>query len=93
MIPLGFVKPLVGRRETLAASLVGWGREALAFTWVGRPMASFSWANCARRIVGELDRNVDPASTPRVVNGLVKADKDYDPSVMTGAGHDAAETP
>ena len=29
-------------------------------------------------IVGELDHNVDPASTLQVVNALIKADKDFD---------------
>ena len=29
-------------------------------------------------IVGELDRNVDPASTMQVVNALIKADKDFE---------------
>jgi dipeptidyl aminopeptidase/acylaminoacyl peptidase len=44
-------------------------------------------------IVGELDRNVDPASTMQVVNALVKANKDFDLLVIPGAGHGAAETP
>lgn len=44
-------------------------------------------------IVGELDRNVDPASTMQVVDALVKADRDFDLLVMPGTGHGAAETP
>ena len=44
-------------------------------------------------IVGELDRNVDPASTMQVVDALVRADKDFDLLVIPGAGHGAAETP
>jgi dipeptidyl aminopeptidase/acylaminoacyl peptidase len=44
-------------------------------------------------IVGELDRNVDPASTMQVVDALVKADKDFDMLVLPGVGHGAAETP
>lgn len=44
-------------------------------------------------VVGELDRNVDPASTMQVVNALEKADKDFDLLVMTGVGHGAAEGP
>ena len=44
-------------------------------------------------IVGELDRNVDPASTMQVVDALVKADKDFDLLVLPGVGHGAAETP
>jgi dipeptidyl aminopeptidase/acylaminoacyl peptidase/uncharacterized protein (DUF885 family) len=38
-------------------------------------------------IVGELDRNVDPASTMQVVNALIKAGKDFDLLVVPGAGH------
>jgi dipeptidyl-peptidase-4 len=44
-------------------------------------------------IVGELDKNVDPASTMQVVNALIKADKDFDLLVMTGTGHGAAGSP
>ncbi len=44
-------------------------------------------------IVGELDRNVDPASTMQVANALVKANKDFDLLVLPGVGHGAAETP
>jgi dipeptidyl aminopeptidase/acylaminoacyl peptidase len=44
-------------------------------------------------IVGEMDRNVDPASTMQVVDALVRADKDFDLLVIPGAGHGAAETP
>lgn len=44
-------------------------------------------------IVGELDRNVDPASTMQVAHALQKADKDFDLLVIAGAGHGAAETP
>ncbi len=44
-------------------------------------------------IFGEMDRNVDPASTMQVVNALEKADKDFDLVVMTGSDHGAAESP
>ena len=44
-------------------------------------------------IVGELDRNVDPASTLQVVDALIKADKPFDMLVMPGVGHGAAGTP
>jgi dipeptidyl aminopeptidase/acylaminoacyl peptidase len=44
-------------------------------------------------IVGELDQNVDPASTMQVVDALEKADKDFDLVIVTGTGHGAAETP
>jgi hypothetical protein len=42
---------------------------------------------------GELDRNVDPASTTQVVNALIKADKDSDLLIVPGAGHGAGESP
>jgi len=44
-------------------------------------------------IVGEMDENVDPASTMQVVAALVQADKDFEMLVIPGAGHGAAETP
>jgi dipeptidyl-peptidase-4 len=37
--------------------------------------------------VGELDRNVDPASTLQLVDALVKAEKDFDFMMIPGAGH------
>lgn len=43
--------------------------------------------------VGELDRNVDPASTMQVVDALIKADKDFDLLVVPGHGHGVGETP
>jgi dipeptidyl aminopeptidase/acylaminoacyl peptidase len=44
-------------------------------------------------LVGELDRNVDPASTMQVVNALEKAGKHFEMLVLTGTGHGSAETP
>ena len=38
-------------------------------------------------IVGEMDHNVDPASTMQVVNALIKADKDFELLVVPGADH------
>ena len=43
--------------------------------------------------VGELDHNVDPASTMQVVNALIKANKDFDLVVFPGAGHGAGGSP
>ncbi|ADV63203.1 peptidase S9B dipeptidylpeptidase IV domain protein [Isosphaera pallida ATCC 43644] len=37
--------------------------------------------------VGEVDRNVDPASTMQVVNALIRADKDFDLIVFPNGGH------
>ena len=44
-------------------------------------------------VVGEMDRNVDPASTMQVIDALIKADKDFDMLVVPGGGHGVAETP
>lgn len=44
-------------------------------------------------VVGELDRNVDPASTMQVVDALIRANKDFDLLVIPGAGHGSAESP
>jgi dipeptidyl aminopeptidase/acylaminoacyl peptidase len=40
-------------------------------------------------MVGEMDTNVDPASTMQVVNALIKADKDFELVVFPGANHGA----
>ena len=40
-------------------------------------------------VVGEMDTNVDPASTMQVVNALIRADKDFELLVIPGAGHGA----
>ncbi|MFO0929977.1 MAG: DPP IV N-terminal domain-containing protein [Gemmataceae bacterium] len=72
--------------------------------WMGWPIgphyAAQSNATNAHRltgklmlVVGELDRNVDPACTFQVVDALVKANKDFDLLVIPGAGHGACETP
>jgi dipeptidyl aminopeptidase/acylaminoacyl peptidase len=44
-------------------------------------------------VVGELDDNVDPASTLQVSAALVRGGKDHELVVIPGAGHGAAETP
>jgi dipeptidyl aminopeptidase/acylaminoacyl peptidase len=44
-------------------------------------------------IVGELDNNVDPASTYQVVGALQRAGKDFEFMPIINAGHGAAETP
>jgi dipeptidyl aminopeptidase/acylaminoacyl peptidase len=41
-------------------------------------------------VVGELDTNVDPASTMQVVNALIEADKTFDLLVVPGENHNAA---
>jgi len=44
-------------------------------------------------IVGELDSNVDPASTAQVVHALQQAGKDFEFVPIINAGHGAAESP
>ncbi|MGY8689329.1 MAG: prolyl oligopeptidase family serine peptidase, partial [Verrucomicrobiales bacterium] len=72
--------------------------------WMGYPLgehyAESSNVDQAHRmegklllIVGELDKNVDPASTMQVVDALVQADKDFELLVMPGVGHGAAGSP
>ncbi|MBT7404531.1 MAG: prolyl oligopeptidase family serine peptidase, partial [Opitutae bacterium] len=41
--------------------------------------------------VGELDKNVDPASTIQVVDALVRAGKDFEFFMIPGAGHGIGE--
>jgi dipeptidyl aminopeptidase/acylaminoacyl peptidase len=43
-------------------------------------------------VVGELDMNVDPASTMQVVNALIKANKMFDLLVVPNEGHGAGRT-
>ncbi len=38
-------------------------------------------------VVGELDDNVDPASTMQVANALIKAGKDFELVVLPGEHH------
>jgi dipeptidyl aminopeptidase/acylaminoacyl peptidase len=40
-------------------------------------------------VVGEMDTNVDPASTMQVANALIKANKNFDLLVIPGANHGA----
>lgn len=42
-------------------------------------------------VVGELDDNVDPASTMQVVNALIKANKEFELVVIPGAHHTVGE--
>jgi dipeptidyl aminopeptidase/acylaminoacyl peptidase len=38
-------------------------------------------------MAGEMDRNVDPASTMQVANALIKANKDFEYLLVPGGGH------
>jgi dipeptidyl-peptidase-4 len=44
-------------------------------------------------MVGELDHNVDPASTMQVVHALIQANKDFDLIVFPGEGHVPGDSP
>jgi len=68
--------------------------------WMGWPIgphyAASSNVDNARRlqgklllVVGEMDTNVDPASTLQVGNALIKAGKKYDLLFVPGVGHGA----
>ncbi len=70
--------------------------------WMGYPVDSTYSAcsnvdNAARLegnlmlVVGEMDDNVDPASTMQVVNALQKANKDFELVVIPGARHTMGE--
>ncbi len=43
--------------------------------------------------LGELDQNVDPASTTQVVGKLIEHDKDFEFVLIPGRGHGAGESP
>ena len=70
--------------------------------WMGYPVDS-SYVECSNvenayrlerplmLVVGELDDNVDPASTMQVVNALQKAGKDFELVVIPGAHHTMGE--
>jgi dipeptidyl aminopeptidase/acylaminoacyl peptidase len=71
--------------------------------WMGWPVDdSYARSSCvtdARKLrgklllmAGELDKNVDPASTMQVVNALVKADKNFEMFIMPGQGHGVLST-
>ncbi len=77
-----------------------WWNEA----WMGWPIGDWYAENAnathAARLqgkllltVGELDRNVDPASTMQVAAALIAAGKDFEFVVVPGGGHGVGETP
>ena len=77
-----------------------WWNEAWMGWPVGPEYAASSNAVNAHKLqgkllltVGELDRNVDPASTMQVVDALIKANKDFDFLVVPGGGHGAGSGP
>ena len=76
-----------------------WWNEA----WMGYPIGA--WYEASSNVthahelqgkllltVGELDRNVDPASTMQVADALIRAGKDFELVVVPGGGHGVGET-
>ena len=71
--------------------------------WMGYPVDS-SYVECSNvenawrltrplmLVVGEMDDNVDPASTLQVANALIKAGKDFELVVLPGAAHTMGES-
>ncbi len=77
-----------------------WWNEAWMGWPVGPEYADNSNVTHAKQLrgrllltVGELDHNVDPASTLQVVSALVAADKDFEFLLVPGAGHGIGESP
>ncbi len=71
-----------------------WWNEAWMGWPIGKEYEEQSNVTCAKNLTGklfliggELDTNVDPASTMQVVNALIKAAKDFDMLIVPGAGH------
>ena len=71
--------------------------------WMGWPVDdSYTRSSCVTDahklqgklllMAGEMDKNVDPASTMQVVNALVKADKNFELFIMPGQGHGVLST-
>ncbi|HEX4349110.1 MAG TPA: prolyl oligopeptidase family serine peptidase, partial [Verrucomicrobiae bacterium] len=71
--------------------------------WMGWPVDdSYTRSSCVTDahklqgklllLAGEMDKNVDPASTMQVVNALVKADKNFELFIMPGQGHGVLST-
>ncbi|MEM7783673.1 MAG: prolyl oligopeptidase family serine peptidase [Planctomycetota bacterium] len=71
--------------------------------WMGWPVDDSYAANSNREnahllqgqlmlTLGEMDENVDPASTIQVVHELIKHDKDFEFVLIPGRGHGAGET-
>ena len=77
---------------------IGWNEQWMGYPVDDRYGKSSNVDNAGKLqgqvllIVGELDMNVDPASTLQVVNALIKANKMFDLLVIPGGGHGAGRT-
>jgi dipeptidyl aminopeptidase/acylaminoacyl peptidase len=72
---------------------IWWNEQWMGWP-IGREYAESSNVDNAYRlqgrvqlVVGEMDQNVDPASTLQVVNQLIKHNKDFELLVIPGGGH------
>jgi dipeptidyl aminopeptidase/acylaminoacyl peptidase len=77
---------------------IWWNEQWMGWP-IGRQYADSSNVDQAHRlqgklllVVGELDTNVDPASTMQVVSALIKANKTFDFLVVPGANHGAGRS-
>ena len=77
---------------------IWWNEQWMSYPIDQSYIASSNVANAYRLerplmlLVGELDDNVDPASTMQVVNALQKANKDFELVVIPGAHHTMGES-
>ena len=78
---------------------IWWNEQWMGWP-VGQEYSADSNVNLAPRLtgklllmVGEMDTNVDPASTMQVVNALIKANKDFELLVVPGADHGVSGSP
>lgn len=72
---------------------IWWNEQWMSYP-IGEEYAACSNVNNAHLlktplmlVVGEMDDNVDPASTMQVVNALIKANKDFELVVLPGSNH------
>lgn len=77
---------------------IWWNEQWMSYPIDSSYVASSNMENAANLerplmlVVGELDDNVDPASTMQVVNALEKAGKDFELVVIPGAHHTMGES-
>jgi len=77
---------------------IWWNEQWMSYPIDSSYVASSNTENAAKLerplmlVVGELDDNVDPASTMQVVNALEKAGKDFELVVIPGAHHTMGES-
>ncbi len=76
---------------------IWWNEQWMSYPIDSSYVASSNVANAHKLtrplmlVVGELDDNVDPASTMQVADALIKAGKDFELVVLPGVGHSMGE--